>query len=407
MSIIYILLVLLIVTRLFGEISERFGHPALLGELISGICLGVIVHHYDQRFIVLANLADNKVFAAITDLGIFFLMLLGGMELQPGKLLKSSKGALVVALFGMLLPFGLGAGLGYLTLPQSALRNPQILFLGTVLAVTAVPVSIRALMDLGKLDGRVGQLIVSAAVIDDTLSLILLAILTAILKTGSAPDLSTLGLLLGKVVVFFIIAGLLGYYLFPRVGRWLKKSKAEEFEFSVLLIAAMSYSLIAEAFGMHFILGAFLAGLFFRKKTINEKIFDEIMLKVRGLTVGFFAPIFFASIGLNLDLIALKEIPGFVLVLILIACIGKVFGAGLSSRMIGLSMREATAVGIGMNARGAVELIIADIAMGAGMFSVPEPASPVIENMFSAVVIMAIVTTLVTPPALKWALQRS
>jgi len=405
MSIIYILLVLLIVTRIFSEIAERLGQPALLGELLSGIFLGMLVHHYDQNFPILANLADNEVFAAITDLGIFFLMLLGGMELQPIKLLKASKGALVVAAFGMLVPLTLGIGFGYITLPESSLRNSQMLFLGTVMAVTAVPVSVKALMDLGKLDGRVGQLIVSAAVIDDTLSLVLLAILTGVLQTGSAPALGTLALLLGKVLLFFIVAGLLGHYLFPCVGAYLKKSQAEEFEFSMLLVAAMAFALLAEKLGMHFILGAFLAGLFFRKKTIDKATFDEIMLKVKGLTTGFLAPIFFASIGLHLELIALREVPGFVLTMVFIACIGKFFGAGLSGRMIGLPVREAAAVGIGMNARGAVELIIADIALRAGMFSAPVPVPPIINYLFSTVVIMAIVTTLITPPALKWALR--
>lgn len=352
MSIIYILLVLLIVTRIFGEISERLGQPALLGELISGICLGGLVHHYDQSFPVLANLSNNEVFSALTDLGIFFLMLLGGMELHPFKLLKASKGALVVATGGMLVPFALGLGFAYLVLPQSTILNAQALFLGTVLAVTAVPVSVKALMDLGKLESRVGQIIVSAAVIDDTLSLILLAILTGFMQTGSAPDMATLALLLGKVALFFAIAGLLGQYLFPLVGRWLKKSQAEEFEFSMLLIAALAYAMLAEGLGMHFILGAFLAGLFFRKNTIDTKTHDDIMLKIRGLTSGFFAPIFFASIGLHLDLIAIKEIPIFVITLILLACIGKIFGAGLSARSVGLSLRESTAVGVGMNARG-------------------------------------------------------
>jgi Kef-type K+ transport system membrane component KefB len=406
MSIIYILLVLLIVTRIFGELSERLGQPALLGELISGICLGVIVHHYDQSFPILANLTDNEVFTAVTDLGIFFLMLLGGMELQPVKLLKASKGAFIVAAGGMLIPFALGLGFGYLVLPESAIQDAQALFLGTVMAVTAVPVSVKALMDLGKLDGRIGQIIVSAAVIDDTLSLILLAVLTGFMQTGSAPDLATLAVLLGKVVLFFAIAGLLGHYLFPFVGTWLKKSRADEFEFSMLLIAAMAYALLAEELGMHFILGAFLAGLFFRRKTIDGKTFDDIMLKVQGLTTGFLAPIFFASIGLHLELVAFKEIPGFVLAMILIACVGKVFGAGLSARWVGLSLRESTAVGVGMNARGAVELIIADIALRAGIFSAPVPTPPIVNYLFSAVVIMAIVTTLMTPPALKWTLQR-
>jgi len=406
MSIIYILLVLLIVTRIFGEVSERLGQPALLGELVSGICLGIVVHHFDQSFPVLANLTSNEVFSAITDLGIFFLMLLGGLELQPVRLLKASKGAVIVATGGMLIPFALGAGFAALLLPQSSIHGAQVLFLGTVMAVTAVPVSVKTLMDLGKLESRIGQIIVSAAVIDDTLSLVLLAVLTGVMQTGSIPDISSLGLLLGKVILFFAIAGLLGQYLFPRVGSLLKKSQSEEFEFSMLLVAAMAYALLAEKLGMHFILGAFIAGLFFRRKTIDSKTFDGIMTKTKGLTTGFLAPIFFASIGMHLDLAALWHIPGFVLLLILIATVGKVFGAGLSARVIGLSVRESAAVGVGMNARGAVELIIADIALRAGIFSAPVPVPPSINYLFSAVVIMAIVTTLMTPPVLKWSLQK-
>ena len=406
MSIIYILLVLLIVTRIFGELAERLGQPALLGELVSGICLGMLVHNYDQSFPILAGLTDNEVFRAVTDLGIFFLMLLGGIELSPVKLLKASKGAFVVAAGGMLIPFATGIGFGYLALPSTDILAAQALFLGTVMAVTAVPVSIKSLMDLGKLESRVGQTIISAAVIDDTLSLVLLAILTGFLESGSVPGVTALLLLLAKVVLFFIVASLLGHYLFPAVGRYLDKSQAEEFEFSMLLIAGMAYALLAEALGMHFILGAFMAGLFFRRRTISLNTYEDILSKLKGVTTGFLAPIFFASIGMHLDLQALKQIPGFVVALIVIATMGKVFGAGVSARMIGMSNREALAVGAGMNARGAVELIIADIALRAGIFSLPPPVPPVVKYMFSAVVIMAIVTTLMTPPALKIFLNR-
>ncbi len=401
MSIIYILLILLIVTRVFGEISERFGQPALLGELLSGICLGLVVHHYDQTFPVLAGLSENEVFTAITDLGIFFLMLLGGIELSPVKLLKASKGAFWVATGGMIFPFLLGLGLAYLVLPDSHILDAQALFLGTVMAVTAVPVSIKALMDLGKLETKVGQTIVSAAVIDDILSLVLLAILTSFLQSGSIPDVAAMSLLLGKIILFFIMAIALGHYLFPAIGRFIGKSQAEEFEFSILLIAAMSYALLAEALGMHFIIGAFLAGLFFRRRTITENVYNDILSKTKGITNGFLAPVFFASIGMHLDLQALLKIPVFVLALIAIATIGKVFGAGLCARSIGMSKYESLSVGIGMNARGAVELIIADIALRAGVFSLAEPIPLVVEYMFSAVVIMAIFTTLMTPPALK------
>lgn len=407
MSIIYILLVLLVVTRIFGEISERFGQPALLGELVSGVCLGMLVNNYHETFPILAGLSDNEVFTAITDLGIFFLMLLGGIELNPVKLFKASKAATVVATGGMVVPFALGISFGFLVLPVSELRFAQALFLGTVMAVTAVPVSIKTLMDLGKMETKVGQTIISAAVIDDTLSLVMLAVLTSFMQSGSLPEMSFLALLFGKVILFFLLASVMGHYLFPAIGRCLVKSRAEEFEFSMLLIAALAYALLAEALGMHFILGAFLAGLFFRRRTITPEVYDDILAKTKGLTTGFLAPVFFASIGLHLDLGALQAIPFFVLTLLAIATIGKVAGAGLTARAMGMSNKESFAIGAGMNARGAVELIIADIALRAGIFNLPEPTPPVIRYLFSAVVIMAIVTTLMTPPVLKMALKKN
>ncbi|PLX99648.1 MAG: cation:proton antiporter [Desulfuromonas sp.] len=402
MSILYILLVLLIVTRLFGELAERFKQPALLGELISGICLGMLVHRFDATFPILAGLADNEVFQSLTDLGIFFLMLLGGIELHPAKLMKASKNALWIAFAGMVLPLGIGVAFGYVTLPETDLKSAQLLFLGTAMAVTAVPVSIKALMDLGKLETEVGQIIVSAAVIDDILSLVLLAVLTSFISTGTVPDLTTFLLIAGKIGLFFIIAGLLGKHVFPRLGKLVGRGRADEFEFSMLLIAGLAYALMAEALGMHFIIGAFIAGLFFRKSTISEDVYQDTLRKVSGLTTGFFAPIFFASIGMHLDTSALIHIPGFILGLILIATLGKLLGAGLSARMSGLSNTDALAIGAGMNARGAVELIIADIALRAGIFDLAGRELPIISNMFSAVVIMALVTTLMTPPALKW-----
>ena len=260
-------------------------------------------------------------------------------------------------------------------------------------------------MDLGKLDTRVGQTIVSAAVIDDALSLVLLAVLTGVMQDGEGLGWISIVIIFGKALLFFAIAGCLGHYLFPVLGRSLKKSRADEFEFSMLLVAAMAYAMLAEALGLHFILGAFLAGLFFRRRTISQEAYDDILRKTKGITTGFLAPIFFASIGMHMDLHALLETPLFVLGMILIATLGKVMGAGLSARGMGLTNRQSLAIGAGMNARGAVELIIADIALRAGIFSTPTPVPPVISFMFSAVVFMAIVTTLMTPPALKFALQ--
>lgn len=401
MNLLYILLVLLLVTRLCGELAERLRQPALVGELVAGIALGVIAGRYGEALPVLAGLPENEVFNGITDLAIFFLMLLAGIELRPKELAEASGRAFAVALGGMLLPLMLGFGLGWWFLPDSPYKLAQALFLATALAITAVPVSVKVLMDLGQLNTRLGKTVVSAAVFDDVLSLMLLAILTAVIRTGGFPDASAVFVLLGKVLAFFVIAGLLGRYVLPRLGGVVRKTRTEEFEMSALLIAALGFALLAEALGMHFILGAFLVGLFFVRRTISPDVYKSIRASLSSITMGFFAPLFFASIGLHLDLSAAAEIPVFVTLLVLAAFLGKLVGAGVPAWGTGFSPREAAAIGTAMSARGAVELIVAGIALQAGLFRHPEPPPPVVAHLFSAVVIMALVTTLATPMVLR------
>lgn len=397
MELLYILLVLLFVTRLSGEIAARLGQPVLVGELVSGILLGVVAHRYSDSLPVLAALPTNEVFTALTDLAIFFLMLLAGVQMSPRELTKSSRSALWVAVGGLVVPLAGGLMLGWAFLPESDYWLAQMLFLATALAITAVPVSVKVLMDLGRLDSKVGKTIVSAAVFDDVFSLVLLAVLTAVIKTGSFPGTFELALLVGKVVAFFVVASVIGYYVFPWLGKKVKRIHGEEFEFSGLLMAALAYALAAEAMGIHFILGAFLAGVFFVRKTIDDDVYEALRGRLNTCTSGFLAPLFFASIGLHLDAAALFNIPLFVFLLVVIAFLGKLIGAGLPAYWIGLDKREAASVGVGMSARGAVELIIADIALRAGLFSQPEPTPDIITYMFSAVVLMALITTLVTP----------
>jgi Kef-type K+ transport system membrane component KefB len=401
LQLLYILLILLLVTRLCGEIAVRLRQPALVGELLSGIVLGLVAHHFSGSLPVLASLPSNEVFVSLTDLAIFFLILLAGVEMHPRELAASSRSALGVALGGMVVPLLGGFALGWIFIPASDFRMAQSLFLATALAITAVPVSVKVLMELGHLKTRIGQTIVSAAVFDDVLSLILLAALTAVIKTGDLPDLPSVGLILGRIAAFFVITGLVGWYLFPRLGRLIRRSYAEELEFSALLIAALTYALIAEALGIHFILGAFVAGLFFVHQTIDADVYRALRERLSTFTSGFFAPLFFASIGLHLDTAAAVHIPLFVVLITAAAFAGKLVGAGLPAYWSGLGARESLGVGVGMSARGAVELIVADIALRAGLFNHPDPAPDVVRYMFSAVVLMALVTTLLTPVALQ------
>jgi len=369
MEILYVLLVLLLVTRTCGELAERVGQPALVG--------------------------------------VFFLMLYGGIEMQPQQIVKASGAALLVAVCGMVLPLAVGFGMGWWFLPASDYKFAQCLFIGTALAITAVPVAIRVLMDLGQLESRAGQIIVSSALFDDILSLILLAMLTAVAETGTLPSPEGMLQLAGSIVLFFAITTLIGYFIIPRVGRFISSFQTGELELSIVLIVAMGFSWLAEALHLHFILGAFMAGLFLGRHAIGQQTFVDVKKKVSGITNGFLAPIFFASIGLHLELAALVSIPGFLALLIIVAFGTKLIGSGVPAYFSGLDRRESLAVGLGMSARGAVELIIADIALRAGLFEHPDPPPPVIARLFSAVVIVAVVTTVAVPIALRFVFRRN
>lgn len=157
---------------------------------------------------------------------------------------------------------------------------------------------------------------------------------------------------------------------------------------------------------MHFILGAFLAGLFFVRQTVDPAAYEAVKARVSGVTTGFLAPLFFASIGMHLNLDAVNEVPVFVVGLVLAAFLSKLVGAGLPAYWLHFSKKDSLAVGTAMSARGAVELIIAEIALGAGLFLKPKPVPTIVSNLFSAVVIMALVTTLLTPVLLRWILSK-
>lgn len=398
MEFLYVILVVLAVTRLSGEVAERLGQPSLLGEIIGGIALGAAISNSYGSFPVLRDATDSEAFGAITDLAIFFLMLLAGIELKPRGLAKASGKAVLIAIGGFLLPLAAGFALAWAFLPQSELKIAQSLFVGTALAITAIPVAVRILMDLGQLNSRVGNLIVSAALFDDVFSLILLAALLSIISTGTAPDMWQVFDIGMNVVIFFATTFAFGMFVIPRIANLvMKKTRSAEFEFSAIILYALGYSYFAELMGLHFILGAFVAGMFFNRTTVDKRIYDRIVTKMSGVTSGFLAPIFFASIGMELNMAALTEVPLFVLLLITVAFAGKFVGAGLPALWLGSSRQEAAALGIAMSARGAVELVIADIALRAGIFEVPDPPPPIVKYLFSAVVVVAVLTTLFTP----------
>jgi Kef-type K+ transport system membrane component KefB len=399
MEILYLILALLVVTRVFAEFAERANLPAIVGELVAGVALGFVLQGSYEPIAVLSSACESETFIALASLGMFFLMLLAGIRMEPLDFARTSKLAIGVALGGMIVPVGAGLLLGLAVLPDSPYKLVQSLFLGTALAITAVPVAVRIFMDLGQLDSPVGRTVIAAALWDDLLSLFLLALLVAAIG-GQASDVDQLQaafLLLGNVLAYFAIAIPVGLYIFPLVGKYLRHLHFPEVDFTMLLIAALAYAVFAQLMGLHFIIGAFVAGMFFHPNVVDKHVYERVEQQMSGITRGFLAPIFFVSVGLYLDFSAIVKVPGFVTVLILIAFVSKLIGSGLPAYWIGHSKREALMVGIGMSGRGAVELIVAGVALEAGLFLQPYPTPPIVESLFSAIVLMALVTTIATP----------
>jgi len=220
---------------------------------------------------------------------------------------------------------------------------------------------------------------------------------------GALRDLQTLFcrvdrlLILAKVVAFFAVTVTLGTRVYPRVSRGLKALQVAAMELSALAAVALGYGLLAEALDMHWILGAFMAGLFFEKSRVGSKAYNEMKLICGAVTSGLLAPLFFASIGLRVDLTAIAAVPLFLILLIAIAFAGKLVGSGLPALWTGLNRREGLAVGIGMSARGAVELVVLSIAYESGLFFQGENSDPIVAYLFSSLVLMGVVTTLLTP----------
>ena len=326
--------------------------------------------------------------------------------MKPGEITRSTRGALAIALGGMILPLAGGVGLGWLILPESELKSALALVVSVSMAITAIPATAKVLSEFGLLHTPLGEMVIAAAVFDDVFGLFLLAVLTAFVQTGHVPDPWVLVWLLAKVAAFFAITIALGVHLYPRISRRIGAMEAAALELSAVVALGLGYGWLAEVLGMHWIMGAFMAGLYFEESRVGARAYGDLKLIVSALTGGLLGPMFFAWIGLQVDLRAVAAIPGILLTLILIAFLGKVVSAGLPALWIGLDRRQALSVGVGMSARGEMELVILSIVLEAGLFTWTDADDPVTAHLFSALVIMAMVTTLLVPIALRRLVRR-
>jgi len=405
MELLLVILVILVLARLAGVLMEKIGQTAILGELLAGVVLGVLVTSFPTLFPQFVDIGEDDIFKAVTDLGIFFLMFMVGMEIRLEQLAKAAKGGVLVAIGGVLVPMALGYSLGWLWLPESEHKFAQSFFLGTALSITSIAISMRILMDMRQLRTKLGHTIISAAVIDDIVGLGLLAVLVSILESGSTPSGVQIALLSAKILGFFLAAILIGKFVIPRIGARLHRVKTTELQFTVALAIALIFAVASGYLGMHFIIGAFMAGLLIREGTFGAKVVRDIQEKVSAIALGFLGPIFFASIGLGLDLSALGLALPFTLVLLMVALVSKIIGCGLPARLLKFSYKESLAIGSGMMARGEVGLIVASLALAAGLFDIATPTKPIVTALFSSVVVAIIVSTVLAPFGLKFFLK--
>ncbi len=382
--------VLLLFARLFGEAAKRFNQPAVLGEILAGIVLGPTVlgaiapafqHH-------LFPIEGNFPIAlqGLTALAITLFLLVAGLEVDLSAVLRQGKTSIVISLFGMIVPFAFGFGAAY-GFPNALGAEPDsdrlifALFVGTALCITALPVIAKILLDLNIFRSDFGMVLVSVAVIGDLLGWMLFAIILSMIgEVGDRPF--SVHTTIGLTIVFTILVLTVGRFI---IDRTLPAVQAYTTWPGGVLGFAITGAILCAAFtewiGIHSIFGAFLFGV-----ALGDSV--HLREKTRHTLENFisfiFAPIFFASIGLHVDFIANFDLMLVVIVLV-IATLGKLIGCGLASRWVGYSWRESLAVGFGMNARGAMEIILALLALEVGLIS---------PRMFVAMVIMALVTAI-------------
>jgi K+:H+ antiporter len=398
------ILALLIVGRLLGEAMLRLKQPAVMGQLIAGLLLGPSLFGLLlpdlQHALFPKNPEQKAMIDAISQFGILLLLLLTGMETDLKLVRQTGRAAVFASLMGIVIPFACGVALGEM-LPDSLLPDPgkrliTALFLGTALSIASVKIVAMVVREMNFMRRVVGQVILASAIIDDSIGWIIVSIIFSLALHGAVDAWSlaqsvigtllflAVSLTVGRSIVFFII-------------RWVNDTFVSDFAVVTAILVIMGgMSLITYGIGVHTVLGAFVAGILIGESPILTRHIDE---QLRGLITAFFAPVFFGIAGLSSDLTILAD-PKIALLtvgLILIASIGKFGGAFIGAELGGLTRREGFALACGMNARGSTEVIIGTIGLSMGALN---------QNLFTMIVAMAIITTMVMPPTLRWALLR-
>jgi Kef-type K+ transport system membrane component KefB len=391
---------ILLAAKLGGDLLARIGQPAVLGELLVGVLLGNLAL---TGYAGLEPLKTDASIDLLSRLGVIILLFEVGLESTVSQMLQVGLSSLLVATLGVAAPFGLGWAVGAWLLPGSSVFVHA--FLGATLSATSVGITARVLQDIDQSQSSEARIILGAAVIDDVLGLVILAVVTGIITAadrGGALSYGAIGLILGKATVFLVGSLIVGVLLSPRLFHGASKLRARGVLLAVGLAFCFFLAWLANVIGLAPIVGAFAAGLILEDLHYRDFVergehsLEELVHPI----AGFLVPVFFVLMGMRTDLRSFSDpkIIGLAAALTVAAVVGK---QACSLGAIGRGI-DRLSVGIGMIPRGEVGLIFANMGLGLTVKGehIIEPST------YSACVVMVIVTTMVTPPALKWSLGR-
>ncbi len=363
-----------------GRLAERIGYPAVLGELVAGIVLGPPL---------LGLLGSGEGLQVLGNLGVILMMLYIGTEIDPADLRRASWPGLLAAAGGFLVP----AGLGFLTVVLFGGSVLAGLFVGIAVGVTSLATKSRILVDLRLLDTRIAYVLMAAALLSDTATLVVFAAIIGFVEIGGF-DLAGTATVAGEALAFFAVTFAIGLLVLPRVGRWIRDRGRDDrmLRFATVVAVGLLFAEIAELAGLHAILGSFVAGMFLRGPLLEDRLGRDVNHLVRDLSIGFLAPVFFVTAGFEISFAVFQTDLALLVSIVLVATIGKIVGTALFYLPTGHGWREGIVVGAAMNGRGAVEIIVAGIGLELGLIS---------REIFTILVFMAIITTALVPIMLK------
>lgn len=386
------LVLLLFLAWLAGNLVTRLGYPSLLGELGVGIIFGPPL---------LGILQPSPILAVLGTLGTILLMLLVGARIDVRDLAKASGSAALIAVGAFAASFAVGY---FVTVGVFGRAASEGLIVGVAISNTALATLPRILLDLGLIEARVGQFLAAVSLFTVALLLTVFAAVDSIVRAGSL-DLGRVGRVLGNAAIFLVGAILLGLFVLPRLRPLLARLglTGRSNSYAVVLLVGLLFGGLASYFGLAVILGAFMAGLFLNERMFPAGEFPAVLTSVEDTAFRFLAPIFFVSAAFPLQLSIFRTRPLELLLLVVLALVGKSLAAFLLSRLSPLTVGESAVLAAGMNAKGGVDIVVAQSSLPiVATAMTPARAGALSVEMYTVVVCLATVGSLVTPVLLKF-----